>query len=184
MENNQNQPNSSNNPLVQHPANIQATGNSANQHSESKAELASRIYPSSGEKNFTIEPNGAENLQEKYSVQPELANQQLANKIYPAGKTSTVGEYAGNITNDTQTPVDSDADVAREGVKKGLGLARVYKNAPPKAAAVSRPRPKKSTALVRVFLVLLVIGVGTSIGYFGWGIVALIVCSLPNSNCK
>jgi hypothetical protein len=63
-----------------------------------------------------------ENSQENQLKHTYLTNQQLANKIYPAGKTSTVGEYAENITNDTQTPVDSDADVIREGVKKGLGL--------------------------------------------------------------
>lgn len=56
MENNQIQPNSSNNSPVQHPANTQSTGNSAIQQSESKAELASKIYPSSGDKNFTISP--------------------------------------------------------------------------------------------------------------------------------
>ena len=61
---------------------------------------------------------------------------------------------------------------------------RIYKNAPPKAAAVSGPRPKKSSTLVRFFLVLMVIGVGTFLGYIGWIIVAAIVCSLPNSNCK
>jgi len=65
---------------------------------------------------------GAENLQEKQSVQPELTNQQLANKIYPTAKTDSISRVYKNASNANENEDNTDREIITKGVKKALGI--------------------------------------------------------------
>jgi hypothetical protein len=74
-------------------------------------------------------------------------------------------------------------DKENDGIKAN-NTSNIYIKAPKNNTPAVSDTTKKSSPLMRAFLVLLVLTGGTFLGYIGWFILGLIVCSLPNSNCK
>ena len=65
---------------------------------------------------------GAENLQEKQSGQPELTNQQVANKIYPTAKSDSISRVYKNAPHINENKDNSDAENITKVVKNGLRI--------------------------------------------------------------